>query len=632
MPASPRPLVIDTDPGVDDALAIMLALRSPEIRVELMTTVAGNVPVSIGTQNAHRLLHLLAPTTIPVVSQGAARPLQQALHTATHVHGDDGLGGLTQLQKRDGTPRYPRPETVTTARGAVRRLIQSVETYGKNLTIVALGPLTNIALALQQAPDIMSRLGRLIIMGGAITDAGNVTPTAEFNIYVDPHAADIVLTAGLPTTLVPLDITRRVRLTQNYLKQSISGSGTVLAQATKHMTRHLVPGSGMSMHDPLALAVALDPTLVRCTPLPVRVETQGEHTLGMTVADYRESPRHPMDSPLIDVALEVDADRVLELFAERVLATPARRTATRQPTGRVIVVGGANIDLTVNTSHLPERGETVNGDTTITAFGGKGANQALAAKRAGAQVAFVGKLGEDHYGRDLSQFLRHEKIDISGLQWDPTQPSGMAFITVDRRGQNIITVASGANATLTPDDLGGLRTLLDTYQVLVVQLENPLPTIEAALRQAKKAGLTTVLNPAPVQRLPARFTSLVDFLIPNEVEASILTGKSVRTPRQASTAARSLQQAGYRNVIITLGKQGLVYTSEDGTASISGIDVQTIDTTAAGDTFVGYFASALASGQALADALALANAAAALSVTRAGAMPSIPNREDVKSI
>jgi ribokinase len=513
-------------------------------------------------------------------------------------------------------------------------LIQLVETHAEDLTIVALGPLTNIARALQQAPDVMRRVGRLIIMGGAIAESGNVTPAAEFNIFVDPPAADLVLTAGLPTTLVPLDLTRRVRLTRRFLEHSISGSGSALAQAVKRMTQQLVRGShddsGMPMHDPLALAVALDPTLVQCAAFPVRVETQGPHARGMTIADRRDASRHAPNTPMVDVAVDVDADRMLALFADRVLSTPARRSTHRQAVGRVIVVGSANIDLTVHTSTLPQRGETVLGDTVQTTFGGKGANQALAAKRAGAQVAFVGKLGADHYGRELARFLRLAGVDLSGLQWDAGQPSGMAFITVDRQGQNQITVASGANATFTSDDLYTLSPLLATYQVLVTQLENPLDTVEAALQHAKQAGLTTVLNPAPGRQLPSHLAPLVDFLIPNEGEAALLSGQSVQTPQQASAAARALQQVGYAAVIITLGKQGLVYTTEqDEPIHVPAIDVQATDTTAAGDTFVGYFASALAEGQTLPEALALANTAAAFSVTRAGAMPSIPHRQEI---
>ena len=214
---TPRPVVIDTDPGIDDALALMLALRAPEIHVELLTTVAGNVPVDVATANACRLVALLNPSVLAGGGRGAARPLRRPLYTATAIHGHDGLGGLTQLRRPDGSLQYPPPQRPTAQRQAVQRLLTLVETYRQDLTVIALGPLTNIARAIMHAPETMQQLGRLIIMGGAIAVPGNVTAVAEFNIFVDPHAADIVFRAGLPITLVPLDVTRQVRLTHTVL-------------------------------------------------------------------------------------------------------------------------------------------------------------------------------------------------------------------------------------------------------------------------------------------------------------------------------------------------------------------------------------------------------------------------------
>ena len=630
-----RPLIIDTDPGVDDALALMLALRSPEVRVDLITTVAGNVPVDQGTDNACRLLTLLNVDPWPPLVRGAAHPLQQSLHTATHIHGDDGLGGLTRLVRRDGTPRFPIQATTTHQIGqhAAQHLIERVEAEGSALTIVALGPLTNIAQAIQQAPETMRRVGHLIIMGGAVAVPGNITPTAEFNIFVDPHAAAIVAGSGIRMTWIPLDVTLQTRLTKAFFDQHMAGQNTAQAQAIRQLTRAWFQGRqphpGMPLHDPLAMAVAIDPEIVSCTPLPLYIETQGEYTRGMTVADRRERPHGANDAPIVDIALQVDVDRMLSLFAERVLNPRSQPHMAKKPQVRVVVVGSANVDLTVQTPHLPQRGETVQGDTVQIAFGGKGANQALAAKRAGARVAFVGKLGQDNYGNELARFLRQEQIDMSGTRTTSKRPTGLALITVDRRGQNQITVASGANADFKPEDLDGLASQLPRSQVLVAQLENPLATIEAALRQAKHAGLITILNPAPARKLPARMASLIDYLIPNEVEAALLSGQTIRTPKQAGQAARHLQQSGYRNVIITLGKQGLVYIHHDTPVHLPVLTVQAVDATAAGDTFVGYFACAIAEGQPLADALALANAAAALSVTQAGAMPSIPVRSQI---
>ena len=317
----PRPVVIDTDPGIDDALALMLAFRSPELRVELITTVAGNVPVPMATANARRILALLAPPVWPVVAQGLGRPLRRPLHTATAFHHKDGLGGVTHLCYPDGSPCYPVPEQPAAHRQAVRRLLQVVQRYGRDLTMIALGPLTNIARAIQCAPGLMRQLGRLVIMGGAIGVPGNVSPVAEFNIYVDPHAAEVVFHAGLPITLVPLDVTTQVRLTRDFLQHASQGPASPLMSAVHALTQQPLHSQdeGMAMHDPLAVAVVIDPSLVTCTALPVCTETHGLHTIGMTVADRRSSVYWRNDIPRLEVALEVDTLRVLKLFATRVL-------------------------------------------------------------------------------------------------------------------------------------------------------------------------------------------------------------------------------------------------------------------------------------------------------------------------
>src|SRR5215471_874535 len=232
-----RPVAIDTDPGIDDALALMLAMRSPELRVELITTVAGNVSVQMATANVRRMLAVLGPPVWPVVAQGAARPLRRPLHTARTFHGGDGLGGVTALRHADGSPYYPTPEQPIARRQAVQHLLQLVQHYGPDLTVIALGPLTNVARAVQLSPATMRQLGSLVIMGGAIGVPGNASPVAEFNIFVDPHAADVVFRAGLPITLVPLDVTTQVRLTRAFLRHAHQDSDTGLGQVTHHLTQ-----------------------------------------------------------------------------------------------------------------------------------------------------------------------------------------------------------------------------------------------------------------------------------------------------------------------------------------------------------------------------------------------------------
>ena len=302
------PVAIDTDPGVDDSIALMLAMRSPEIEVELITTVAGNVPVRVGTRNAKRLVGLVNPKRWPVVAEGSPAPLERPLTTAAHVHGRDGLGGKAG--------KYALPRDLHARTDAVEQLLQFADRQGPRGVMVALGPLTNVAKAIQTAPQLMSRLGRLVIMGGAIRVPGNVGPVAEFNIFVDPEAADLVLGSGLETLLIPLDVTRQVVLSESRIAKL---GRRRLALAAKRFTLEVAKRfGGMPMHDALAVAAAIKPALVGTEALPVRVETRGDRTLGMTVADLRATGAKP--DPTIAVATSVKAREMLALLERRVFS------------------------------------------------------------------------------------------------------------------------------------------------------------------------------------------------------------------------------------------------------------------------------------------------------------------------
>ena len=653
-----RPIVIDTDPGVDDALAIVLALRSPELRVELMTTVAGNAGIRAVTDNARRLLALLDPEEPPRLVRGAARPVRGRLNTALDVHGDDGLAGLSRLRDRGGRLLFPASGgPVPSGEGAAHAIVAKAREHGEKLTIVALGPLTNLARALQADAGSMRRVGRLIVMGGAIETPGNVTAAAEFNFHVDPVAADRVLTSGIRITLVALDVTQRVRLPWSLVRDTLRGNRSPLARALRHFTRPLASRDlGMPLHDPLAMALAIDPGLVRTRPLPVRVETGGVHTRGMSITDRRpvRSVRRTggdaarSDPPLVDVAFDVDAGRVLELLAERVLGAD-------RPTGRradVVVVGSANTDLTVTARTLPKPGETVTEGVLHTGFGGKGANQAVAARRAGAEVAFVARMGDDGHAERYLAHLRAEGIDIDAIGRDRRAASGVALIVVDAAGHNQIAVASGANARLRPAHLkAGLRRVR-AGGVVVAQLEVPITTVEAAFRAARQAGAATLLNPAPVpapaaaasvaapvpaapghaplvRPLPETLVALTDVVVVNEIEAEQLTGLPVTGVAPPRRAAEALVAIGFGAAVVTLGKHGAVWTDGTGGGRVAAPKVKVIDTVGAGDTFVGYLASGLARGVPLGENVAEAVRAAALAVTRRGAQSGTPRRSDL---
>ncbi len=321
---SPKRVIIDTDPGVDDALALILALRSPEIRVEAVTTVSGNVAVEQATKNAIRVLDLIRPEPRPILGRGASRPLSKDPIAAHSVHGADGLGELDRFKNQDGSPMYPEVEMPQDLLNAIEVILDLVGRHPEEMTLIAIGPLTNVALALQADPVRMGRLRALVIMGGAIRVPGNITPVAEFNMYADPHAAQIVLDSGLPITLVPLDVTRQVRLPQHDVRVLAERVDDPVVRFVHHATAKAMVFyeqregvASMALHDPLAVGVTIEPSLVETTSLRVEVETEGRFTEGMSVADLRPISGDLKQPPNLQVALEVDAARVLSMFKER---------------------------------------------------------------------------------------------------------------------------------------------------------------------------------------------------------------------------------------------------------------------------------------------------------------------------
>lgn len=317
-------VIIDTDPGVDDALAILLALRSPELRVEALTTVNGNVSLEQATKNAAFLLDLLDPKPRPILARGAAKPLKKAPFRAQFVHGSNGLGDLDRFRTPDGSRRYPHLEPSPQIPDATEAILDLLKRCPDELSLIALGPLTNVAEALAADKKRMKRLRELIIMGGAIRVPGNVTPAAEFNIFVDPHAAHRVFRSGLPITLVPLDVTEKVLLEfgemENLSREMEPALGTFVSDSTSKALEHTEKVKGMAgiyLHDPLAVGVSIRPSLVKITPLHVEAETRGGITEGMTLADLRSIRDDLKHQPNMDVALEVDAEGFLSLFKER---------------------------------------------------------------------------------------------------------------------------------------------------------------------------------------------------------------------------------------------------------------------------------------------------------------------------
>jgi pyrimidine-specific ribonucleoside hydrolase len=303
----PSRVIIDTDPGVDDALALLLAMRSPELKIEAITPVAGNVPLDLTLPNALRMVEIAGRTDIPVAA-GARAPLMRRLVTATYAHGENGLGGAI----------FPEPTTKPVATPAAEMIRQIIRKYPGEVTLITIGPLTNIATALNSDPELASMVRALVMMGGSLS-GGNITPAAEFNVYVDPEAARIVFQSGIPITMVGLDVTRRTSLTDDHVR-TLEAAQNPVSQAAAKIGRNALNHNrergylvGPNMHDSLAVAGFLDPAILKLQDYYVDVETTGELTAGETLGyspvagDLRRRPGMEKDAAAMNMPIRGSA-------------------------------------------------------------------------------------------------------------------------------------------------------------------------------------------------------------------------------------------------------------------------------------------------------------------------------------
>jgi len=297
---------------------------------------------------------------------------------------------------------------------------------------------------------------------------------------------------------------------------------------------------------------------------------------------------------------------------------------------QIVVVGSSNMDLVVRSSRIPVPGETILGGDFLMIPGGKGANQAVAAAKLGARVHFVARLGNDVFGRKSLDNFRAEGLDTTYVSLTGDAPSGVALITVDHAGNNAIVVAPGANARLSPDDVRRAEDQIRSAGAVVAQLEVPVATVQCVAEIADEAGVPFILNPAPAQELATALLEKVAVLTPNESETRILTGIEAVDEGSARKAARKLLAAGVEAVIVTMGSKGFLLADGDAMEFIPAVEVKAVDATAAGDAFTGSLAVALAQGESLREAALFANRVAAFSVTRLGAQPSMPTRQELE--
>ncbi|MCI1683416.1 MAG: ribokinase [Bacteroides sp.] len=296
---------------------------------------------------------------------------------------------------------------------------------------------------------------------------------------------------------------------------------------------------------------------------------------------------------------------------------------------KIVVIGSTNTDMVIKVDHLPNPGETILGDHFIMNQGGKGANQAVAIARLGGDVTFICKVGNDMFGNKAIEMFRKEGIETTYAGIADQEPSGMALINVDKKGENTIVVASGANNALTPQDIENAKSVIVGGDILLMQLEIPIETVEFAAKMANKHGAKVILNPAPARSLSNDLLGNLYMIIPNETEAEIFSGVKVVDWESAKAAADIISEKGVEIVIITLGSRGALVKERENYYEVPASKVNALDTTAAGDTFCAAVCVAIAEGKTVLDAVKFANKSASVTVTRIGAQTSLPYRNEI---
>lgn len=600
-----RPVIIDCDPGLDDAIMLFLAKQIYEIDVLGITTVAGNVSLDYTTQNALNILSML-DWNIDVY-RGCQKPIKRKAIDATHIHGINGLKSVI-LPNSHKKAKHD----------AISFMYEQAKKYPQQLELLAVGPLTNIAQLIIDHDDIKSLIKSITIMGGSFTH-GNITPAAEFNIYADPEAAKIVFDSKIPISMIGLDVTMKDGFTQKEIDEMIVPNNPI-SKAIKSILDEMIFKKGSLfppyafIHDAMALIYMIDPSIVDGKNYYVDIETESPLTLGQTVIDYLGVKKQV---PHVFVPLKLYPYRYKSLMRKRLAAYHENNHH------QIFILGSLNMDLVYSLNRIPEQGETYHSNSFMQNSGGKGSNQAVSCRNFGLNTSLIGAVGNDGYAEILLNDLIDYHVDISYVKRS-SLPTGSAVILLTK-GDNRIILNAGANHSVDIEQITHAISNSNIGDFFLTQFETPIGVVKDSLLLAKKKGLITILNPSPVYEVNSDLLNHVDILIMNEIEAASLSNKSI----DDQDIIPYFLSKGVHQIIITMGSKGVLYNDQKSICFKPSLKTQVVDTTAAGDTFIGALLSEFSRKSTIHDAVQTAIYAATMAIEKEGAQKSIPKRDDV---
>ena len=596
------PLIIDTDPGVDDAVALIIAFQNQDVfDVRLVTTAVGNMPFEISNRNTLFLVEKFAPYHVDV-AEGKKETVDKVGIKKTQKYSNkiEGISGL-------GNFVPPEPSQELLPDDAVEAMYKALSASKEKIIICELGSSVNIAKLVTKYPEIKDKIEYAFIMGGSIDGRGNVKPYAEFNVYHDPVAFDIMLKSGVQVVLSPLHLGLESAMEDEaYLSRPITSF-------KEQFIHDLIDGAfepmqvgKFALHDTHVIMGLLNPSLYEFKNCDITVSCEKEN-YGQTFVTLNPKGKHK-------VQLAKNAAVVRDKLFEEIY-----RKADNEEK-KIAVIGSINTDFTFKCNTLPAPSETVLGESFEIKYGGKGANEAVASARLGAMVSLFGKIGNDMFSKANLDNLKKEKINVSHVEVEKGISGGSAGISVGS-GTNSIIVVPGANAFVDRNYIDRNKEQILQNDIFCLQLEIPFDTVDYLISLLAKEKKTIIFNPSPIQSMDKKLLKKCSYIIVNEVEIEKLPDFKSR---------EQLLKAYKGKLILTCGGDGVYFYEKRKVQHIPSLQIENIiDTTGAGDTFLGALAVALSENKTLGEAVEFANICAGLKIQKLGAQTGMPRKNDV---